>query len=146
MSISSQFNDLRGNPPKRIGVGLKNFNYNNWEAYINGPRGTPYEGGLFTLDIIFPADYPSSAPKITMKTPIYHPNIDDSGNVCIDIIKGGWKPNYTMRFILNAIVGLLKYPNPDSPWPSKRSVADEFKQDRATFNRKAQDYTSRYAM
>ena len=81
-----------------------------------------------------------------MKTPIYHPNIDDSGNVCIDIIKGGWKPNYTMRFILNAIVGLLKYPNPDSPWPSKQSVANEFKQYRATFNRKAQDYTSRYAM
>jgi ubiquitin-conjugating enzyme E2 D/E len=146
MSIQHQFNDLRSNPPEYTGVGLKNFNFKNWEAVITGPRGTPYEGGLFVLDVKFPDNYPSSAPQIYMVTPIYHPNINDYGQVCINIIRDGWKSHYTMRFIMNAIVGLLKYPNPDSPWPNKRSIADEYKNNRNAFNSKARNYTDQHAM
>lgn len=146
MSISTQFNDLRSNPPEYIGVGLKNFNYKNWNAFISGPRGTPYEGGLFKMEIVFPENYPQTAPAIKMKTEIYHPNITDDGNICIDIIKGAWKPHYTMRFILLAIVGLLQYPNPDNPWPSKKNVAIQFKSNRSEFDSIARDYTARHAM
>ena len=36
-----------------------------WECWINGPSGTPFEGGCFCAHLKFPQDYPLSPP--TMK-------------------------------------------------------------------------------
>lgn len=35
-----------------------------WKGQINGPVGTPYEGGKFAIDIVLPADYPFVPPKV----------------------------------------------------------------------------------
>ena len=34
-----------------------------WKGAIKGPVGTPYEGGLFHIDIVLPSDYPFVPPK-----------------------------------------------------------------------------------
>lgn len=53
----------------------------------------PYDKGAFRIEIIFPAEYPFKPPKITFKTKIYHPNIDEKGQVCLPIISvENWKP------------------------------------------------------
>lgn len=53
----------------------------------------PYEKGAFRIEITFPADYPFKPPKIIFKTKIYHPNIDEKGQVCLPIINPeNWKP------------------------------------------------------
>ncbi|ETN68704.1 ubiquitin--protein ligase [Necator americanus] len=45
------------------------------------PDKEPYNKGAFKVNIDFPADYPFKPPKITLATKIYHPNIDDKGQV-----------------------------------------------------------------
>ena len=41
----------------------------------------PYNKGAFRIEINFPAEYPFKPPKINFKTKIYHPNIDEKGQV-----------------------------------------------------------------
>ena len=41
----------------------------------------------------FPAEYPFKPPKISFKTRIYHPNVDEKGQVCLPIVAAeNWKP------------------------------------------------------
>uniref|UniRef100_A0A2K5DSU0 UBC core domain-containing protein n=1 Tax=Aotus nancymaae TaxID=37293 RepID=A0A2K5DSU0_AOTNA len=42
------------------------MNLMNWECTIPGKKGTPWEGGLFKLRMLFKDDYPSSPPKWTV--------------------------------------------------------------------------------
>ena len=37
-----------------------NEGYPHWYLSISGPKKTPYEGGLFYIEIKFPKDYPNS--------------------------------------------------------------------------------------
>ena len=50
---------------------------------MEGPFGSPFEGGVFALDVVIPDDYPFSAPKINFRTPIYHCNVNANGAICI---------------------------------------------------------------
>ena len=43
---------------------------------MKGPRKTPYEGGLFTIQIYFPNDYPSQGPDFRFCNLVYHLNVD----------------------------------------------------------------------
>lgn len=53
----------------------------------------PYDKGAFRVELIFPSEYPFKPPKITFKTKIYHPNVDEKGQVCLPIISAeNWKP------------------------------------------------------
>lgn len=56
-------------------------------ARIEGPPGTPYEGGIFWILVSFTSSPCSSGtdlgvPHMRFLTKIYHPNIDCQGNIC----------------------------------------------------------------
>jgi ubiquitin-protein ligase len=35
-----------------------------WKASLTGPEGTPYDGGVFSLDITIPQEYPFKPPEV----------------------------------------------------------------------------------
>uniref|UniRef100_A0A667J6A3 Ubiquitin conjugating enzyme E2 I n=1 Tax=Lynx canadensis TaxID=61383 RepID=A0A667J6A3_LYNCA len=93
------------------------MNLMNWECAIPGKKGTPWEGGLFKLRMLFKDDYPSSPPKCNrspwcreiafilpddrcrqkhvsffpvvqaIEPPLFHPNVYPSGTVCLSILE-----------------------------------------------------------
>ena len=54
---------------------------------ITGPENSPYENGIFELDLSITDRYPFEPPKLRFITPIYHPNIDSTGRICLDLLK-----------------------------------------------------------
>lgn len=143
--IMYEFNDLTTNPASNISVYLKDYNFRKWIAVITGPAECPYEDGRFYIKISFPDNYPNIPPNMKMTTYIYHPNVHDEGWICVDTIKENWRPSTTMRCVFNSIKGILRYPNPDNPWPARRFIAEEYKNDYYEFYMKARHYTQEYA-
>ncbi len=116
-----------------------------WKASIVGPAGSPYAGGRFFLDVDVPADYPFAPPKVTFATKVYHPNVNDNGGICLDVLKPEhWAPAMTINQVLLAVQALLATPTADSPIVPE--AAELLKSDRAAFDRKAAEWTQKYAM
>lgn len=82
-----------------------------WTATIEGPNDTPYAGLTFKLSFAFPSNYPYAAPTVLFKTPIYHPNVDFSGRICLDILKDKWTAAYNIQTVLLSLQSLLGEPN-----------------------------------
>ncbi|CAK5087158.1 unnamed protein product [Meloidogyne enterolobii] len=83
-------------PPALCNAGSIGEDLWNWQATITGPPNSPYQGGVFYLKINFPQEYPFKPPKISFKTQIYHPNINNEGCICLDILQNKWTPALTI--------------------------------------------------
>ena len=113
--IRKELDNIKKDPPVNCSAGPDTDDIFSWSATVMGPTGSPYEGGVFYLNIIFPQNYPFKPPKITFATKVYHPNINSSG-ICLDILKDQWSPALTIDKVLLSICSLLTNPNPDDHW------------------------------
>merc|ERR1711907_698604 len=113
--IKKELMDLSKDPPSTCSAGPLGDDLFHWQSTIMGPKDSPYEGGIFFLLIHFPTDYPFKPPKVQFTTKIYHPNINASGAICLDILKSQWSPALTISKVLLSICSMLTDPNPDDP-------------------------------
>uniref|UniRef100_A0A0K8VA08 Ubiquitin-conjugating enzyme E2 T n=1 Tax=Bactrocera latifrons TaxID=174628 RepID=A0A0K8VA08_BACLA len=120
---------------------VSNDDYSNLLAKVPGPKGSPYEGGVFEIKICFGTQYPFQPPTFKFSTPIYHPNIDNSGKICLDLLRmpptGSYNPAITLESMLLSIQLLLASPNPDDPLNSE--AADLYKTNIEQFNIKTRE-------
>lgn len=109
-------------------------NFLQWTATIEGPADTPYAGLNLKLSFEFAANYPYSPPTVLFKTPIYHPNIDFSGRICLDILKDKWSAIYNVQTVLLSLQSLLGEPNNASPLNNEAAIL--YDKDMEEFKRK----------
>lgn len=86
-----------------------------WAGTIEGPEDTYYSGMKFKISLEFPQDYPYSPPTVLFTSPMYHPNVDMSGHICLDILKDRWSAVLNVQTILLSLQSLLGEPNNSSP-------------------------------
>ena len=134
---------LLQDPPPGITISPDEQNQRYFSVIIEGPAQSPYECGIFKLELFLPEEYPMSAPKVRFLTKIYHPNIDKLGRICLDVLKDKWSPALQIGTVLISIQALLSAPNPEDPLADE--VAKEWKENEARAIQTAQEWTQLYA-
>ncbi|KDR11908.1 ubiquitin-conjugating enzyme E2 T-like isoform X3 [Zootermopsis nevadensis] len=134
-------------PPPGISCVPKGDSLDVLDASIVGIKDTPYESGVFKIEIQIPEKYPFEPPCARFITPVYHPNIDVAGRICLDLLrlppKGTWRPVITLSGLLTSLQMLLTQPNPDDPLMTE--IADEYRFNRPEYIRKAKECTMKHA-
>lgn len=72
-------------------------------AVIIGPADTPFEDGTFRLVMHFEEQYPNKPPSVKFISEMFHPNVYNSGDLCLDILQNRWSPTYDVAAILTSI-------------------------------------------
>ena len=142
--IEKELNEMEKEPPSNCTAGPKNKNnMYEWEATIIGPSNSPYAGGIFKLNVTFTDKYTFKPPKVKFFTRIYHPNINSTGSICLDILNTNWSPALTIIKVLLSISSLLTDPNPKDPL--SKEAAHVYLNDREAYNRRARLMTLQHA-
>ena len=121
--INKELKDIANDPPAQCSAGPVGDDPFHWQATILGPPDSPFEGGVFFLNIHFPTDYPFKPPKFAFTTRIYHPNINSNGAICLDILRSQWSPALTVSkvrsFQLNELFSFICYNGINGHWENK---------------------------
>ena len=141
VSLSILIFCLRCNPGVTAEPDESNMRY--FKVQIMGAKDTPYDGGVFELELFLPEDYPMSAPKVRFLTKIYHPNIDKLGRICLDILKDKWSPALQVRTVLQSIQALMSAPNAEDPL--NEEAAKHWRDDDNGAINKAKEWTATFA-
>lgn len=142
--IQRELADLDKNPLEDATGGPAGDDLRNWNIMLSGPSETPYEGGVFSIELKLPDGYPFKAPQMKFLTKIYHPNIKtETGEICTDVLESRWGPTLNIRYALETIRQLLVSPNAQDPL--EPDIAQEFMERRDEFEKHAKQMVEREA-
>ncbi|XP_055677910.1 (E3-independent) E2 ubiquitin-conjugating enzyme isoform X2 [Lutzomyia longipalpis] len=93
-----------------------------FSVMIEGPKNTPYEGGMFLFDIQLSDDYPAMPPLcyyISYCSDRLNPNLYEDGKVCVSLLgtwsgRGSeiWGPDSSLLQVIVSIQGLILVAEP----------------------------------
>lgn len=101
------------------------------------PNSNIYNQAAFQIEIKLPPEYPFKAPELRFVTKIYHPNVDDQGKICVDVLNSNetFKPTTSLTEVVKAVVTLIDHPNIDHALTPE--IAAQYTSKRSEFDRKA---------
>lgn len=147
--INKELNDMSRNPVNNLYVVVKEEDIFALTGIISGPENSPYQGGVFFISIDLTMNYPFEPPHIKFLTKVFHPNICIHGKISMKIISNYWNPLFTIRRVLQEIMGLLETPHcwlPTPGCPRHHEAGQLYNEDRAQFEAIARELTISYAV
>ncbi|XP_048216419.1 ubiquitin/ISG15-conjugating enzyme E2 L6 [Perognathus longimembris pacificus] len=141
--VAKELEDLQeALPPYLQHLSSDDANVLVWHALLL-PDQPPYHLRAFRLRIDFPREYPLKPPTIKFTTKIYHPNVDENGQVCLPLISAAnWNPYKKICQVLETLNVLVN--NPDLREPVRIELADLLAQNPELFRRKAEEFTLQF--
>ncbi|CAK9212540.1 hypothetical protein BDL97_18G047700 [Sphagnum fallax] len=135
LRLMSDLKSIRQEPPEGCSASPHgDENLFVWGATIFGPDETAWEGGIFSLRLIFGEHYPEKPPQVRFTSDVFHPNVYSDGTLCMDVLQDKWSPCQNVSTILTSIQSLLTDPNPASP--ANPESAQLYQSDIQAYNRR----------
>ncbi|CAK0784669.1 hypothetical protein CVIRNUC_007873 [Coccomyxa viridis] len=142
--IQKELREIERDKTSGVTVQLKGNSLQRLTGFVEGPRDTAYDGGLFVVDITLEDQYPFVPPKMRFRSKVWHPNVSSAnGAICLDILKDQWSPALTLKTALLSLQALLSSPQPDDPQDAV--VARQYINDNGSFQRQARLWTENFA-
>lgn len=114
------------------------------------PDSGYWQGGRFRFAIAVPEEYNIVPPKVKCQTQLYHPNINETGEVCLSLLREssydsmGWAPTRKLKDVvwgLNSLfTDLLNFDD-----PLNVEAAEHYARDKESFKVKVRDFVQRFA-
>lgn len=145
--------DLVNDPLPGVEFLPQEGNPRHFKAIIDGPVDpeNPYNGGKFHIEM-FAKEYPEKAPMTFFRNPIYHPNMNTRGQICMSTLKPynakkkiGWKKEEGIKSVLLGLQTLLQLPCDFLDDPLDNNICNHFIRDREDAFREAREWTRLYA-
>ncbi|XP_003388007.1 PREDICTED: NEDD8-conjugating enzyme UBE2F-like [Amphimedon queenslandica] len=109
-----------------------------------------WKNGRFTFEVTVPPEYNIKPPSVICLTRLWHPNINETGDVCLSILREtsidgtGWSPARRLKDVvlgLNSLFSdLLNFDD-----PLNLEAAKHYQKDKVSFARKVQQFVHLYA-
>jgi ubiquitin-conjugating enzyme E2 M len=106
------------------------------------PANGIWRGGKFDFRFTIPDDFPFERPTVKCETRVWHPNIEETGAVCLNILRDNYTPVTSICHLIVGLQFLFTEPNPESPL--NEDAANMFKSDLDAFTARAHDYMTLY--
>ncbi|XP_017772385.1 PREDICTED: NEDD8-conjugating enzyme UBE2F-like isoform X1 [Nicrophorus vespilloides] len=108
-----------------------------------------WQGGKFRFAIEVPEEYNMVPPKVKCLTKLWHPNINESGEVCLSLLRQhsvdglGWSPIRKLNDVVwglhDLFTDLLNFDDPLNP-----DAADMYYNSKEVFHKKVCEYVNMY--
>jgi ubiquitin-conjugating enzyme E2 M len=108
---------------------------------IKPARGI-WRGGNFDFKFTIPDDFPFERPSVRCETRIWHPNIEETGAICLNILRDNYTPVTSVGHLVVGLQFLFDEPNPGSPLNQEAST--EFENEPDLFATHAKEYMRLY--
>ncbi|KAI6101665.1 ubiquitin-conjugating enzyme/RWD-like protein [Pisolithus croceorrhizus] len=142
--VNREIKDCKSDETANIEVELVDSSPFHLRARFPGPEGTPYEKGIFEVDVVYPELYPLRPMQVKFITKVYHPNISPvSGAICVDILGDQWCPALTVQKVLLSVQSLLSSPEPSDSLDTE--ALKHYIADKCSFEETARYWTQIYA-
>jgi len=143
--IQRQVTELIKKPVDSIQYVLNEADILDIQADIIGPIGTPYAGGAFRCRLVLSSEFPKVPPKGFFLTKMFHPNVSEKGEICVNTLKKDWDPtHWSLQHIFEVIRCLLIVPFPESALNEEAGKA--FMEDYEEYAKHARLITELYAL
>ena len=128
--------------PAAVASNHGGFDLSVWRGMMQGPRGTAWEEGRFEFEMRIPLDnYPQKPPVLRFLSVaderfgrtccVFHPNVDERGFVCADILATEWSSVCSIATLLLSVQSILD--DPSCEHPANVQAAALLVQNRATY-------------
>ena len=139
--------NLRSQPHIKLSFPTREFH--EFDLVVTPQEGM-YRGGSFKFHVHVPPEYNIAPPQVKCLTKVWHPNINEDGNICLSLLRQnsldqfGWRPTRNLSEVVHGLSSLFT-DLIDFEDALNSQAAQQWSANKEAFAARVKDYIHRYS-